>query len=367
MHRISRPGIALLLLALTACSAAAPGSGTPEGSDSASPVNPTVAPSTAAPPQSAEPAAGGTLAFLRDLELILLDVATGTETATGVVGVTPVALTGDGQALIGYRTIVGNPHEVSLVRQPLDGADATVLAETVPHLSARPSPDGRVLAFASNRAAPGGIVLVSLDHGDATQLTTAGDTALVWSPDGKLLATSRLRANGGSDLYLVEAATGASRQVTDDEWEDAPFAWTDDGSAVLTTSHRGGDGTKFATFVWQVDVPSGELTQRDDLKSRVLDFSFPSPNGMWDARLSQHGRLMITEPGRAVGSRVDTVDIGVHLTWSPNGAWLVWTKFSAPGESDLYLVHVPDGEPTQLTSTPGAESHPVWGPVRHGF
>jgi len=47
------------------------------------------------------------------------------------------------------RVIPGNPHAVSLVRQPTNGGQATVLVDEVPFGSAPPSPDDRWLLLGS--------------------------------------------------------------------------------------------------------------------------------------------------------------------------------------------------------------------------
>lgn len=296
----------------------------------------------------------------------MLDLETRVETATGITDFVPMAFTTDDGALIGVRTIPDNPHAVRLDRQPLDGSDATVLAETIPFQAPASSPDGRSILFSSDGAPSSGLILVDLESGEARQLTTDGGFGGIWSPDGTTIAYARVADSDGHDLFIVDVASGATRQITNDEWEDAPFRWTEDGTAVLTTSHRGGDGTRLAITTWQVGVADGTLTHRPDLESDVTQYDFFSPDGRWRARISPQYTLSITEPDRGIGNRLGAADSGTHLTWSPNSAWLVWTRFD-DGNGDLYVVHAPDGEPIRLTRTPGSESSPVWGPIRHGF
>lgn len=298
----------------------------------------------------------------------MLDLQTGQESETGVTDVTPLAFVHDWRSVIGLQTIVDNPHALRLVRQPLDGAEAVVLADTVFGFGS-PSPDGQWMAFGSDGADTNGIVLVALATGEATQLTSDGATTLAWSPDSTLIAYERFDpAAMRSDLHVVDVATGASRQLTQDEPEDSPFGWTDDGRGVLTTSHRGGDGTRLAITVWEVDVADGALTHRPELEDDVISFDFPAPGGRWVARITPQYSLRIVGEGLGTGTRLGRGDSGTHLTWSPNGAWLVWTSFDeGAGSADLFMAHAPDGDPIQLTRTPASETHPVWGPARHGF
>lgn len=366
MKRMARSTALVIATIVTACAASAPSSS----------VEPSVAPSLASPAASASsgaleapnPTPGGQLAFLRDGELIVLSLETGEETATGVTGVTPVAFVDDWASVIGLQAITENLHALRLVRQPLDGSEAVELAASVPGAGSM-SPDGDWLAFGGDGAETSGIVLVSLATGEATRLTTDGATAPSWSPDSTLIAYQRFDpATMQADLHVVDVATGATRQLTDDEWEDSPYAWAEDGLSIFTTSHRGGDGTKLAITVWQVDLADGALTERPDLEDSVISFEFPAPDGRWSARITPQYSLRIVGEGLGTGTRLGHGDSGTHLTWAPNSAWLVWTAFhETVGASDLFMAHAPDGEPIQLTRTPASESHPVWGPARHGF
>lgn len=366
MNRIARSSALVLGTIVTAC-AATPSSLSSEPSAAAplpSPAASTPTGTAAAP----ELTPGGQLAFLRDGELIVLSLETSEETATGIVGITPVAFVLDWTSIIGLQTIADNPHARRLVRQPLDGGEAVELAGTVPG-GVSVSPDGTWLAFASDGAPTSALVLVSLVTGEATALSADGATAATWSPDGTLIAYQRVDpATMQGDLHVIDVATGVSRQLTDDEWEDSPYAWTDDGRSILTTSHRGGDGTKLAFTVWQVDLADGALTPRPELEDSVVSFEFPAPDRRWAARITPQYSLRIVGDGLGTGTRLGHGDAGTHLTWAPNGAWLVWTAFDeAAGAADLFMAHAPDGEAVQLTRTPAGESHPVWGPARHGF
>jgi Tol biopolymer transport system component len=368
MTRLTGMIAAALCVGLVACSSASPPpSGTPPTIASSVPSASASAQASLSPSATSGPAPGGQIAFVRDQELMLLDIASGAETATGITGVSPLAFTADQASLIGVRVIPDNPHAVSLVRQPTDGEEATVLVDELPFDSPSPSPDGRWLLFGSSGVPPGGIVLVDLESGEAHQLTTDGGWGGVWSPDGTRIAYVRQADSEGQDLFVIDVATGATQQLTNDEWEDEPLRWTEDGSAVLTTSHRGGDGSRMSITVWQIEALSGQLTERPDLDTAVTSSDLLSPDGRWRARISPQYILSITEPDRGAGNRLGPADTGTHMTWSPNSAWLVWTAWEGPESADLYMVHAPDGEPIRLTRTPEMESHPVWGPIRHGF
>jgi len=371
--RLVRIGSATaLMLAVIGCSpVAAPSSATPSASVPASTSVPTDSsvprPGPTTSPEAAAP--GGLLAFLRDGELFVRDMANGTETSVGTTNQTPLAFTVDGTALIVVEAIPDDLYHAVLARQPIAGGPSTALATVQPlYGPLSQSPDGRFIGFGSDGAAPNGITLVDLESGEAIQLTNDGGLSPVWSPDSRTIA---YEASNGQDydLFVVDLDTRTPRRLTGDEFQDSPFAWTEDGRSVLVTSHRGGDGRKRSISAWQVDVADGALTHRPGLTANASPMSLRSPDGRWDAHLNEHGSLLITNPGVKTGTRVaraPEVDGSVHLTWSPNGAWLVWTGF-IDGAFDLFIVHAPDGEPMNLTRSGTNESHPVWGPIRHGF
>jgi TolB protein len=82
------------------------------------------------------------------------------------------------------------------------------------------SPDGERIAFISTRGArasegPGDLYLMDRRGGNLTRLTT--DLALqaqpAWSPDGRSILISG-SANGRSEIYLIDLATGSSQRLT---------------------------------------------------------------------------------------------------------------------------------------------------------
>jgi tricorn protease len=80
---------------------------------------------------------------------------------------------------------------------------AHVAKDTFPRIS----PDGRWVAFSSDRFGNDDVFLVPIAGGEPKQLTfaTTGDTVLNWMPDGKgiLVATSRAVSPWRSPLYVV--------------------------------------------------------------------------------------------------------------------------------------------------------------------
>jgi Tol biopolymer transport system component/tRNA A-37 threonylcarbamoyl transferase component Bud32 len=116
------------------------------------------------------------------------------------------------------------------------------IQSTFSELHAQYSPDGRRIAFESNRAGDTAeIWLADADGSNPTQLTrgpgrwqgTAG-----WSPDGRSIVFDSQAENGHVDIWTIGTDGSGLRQVTHGPADDTVPIWSRDGRFIYFVSNR---------------------------------------------------------------------------------------------------------------------------------
>jgi Tol biopolymer transport system component len=126
---------------------------------------------------------------------------------------------------------------------PKTPPDEPLIATTRYHGNPMYSPDGRKLAFHSNRSGSVEIWVSDADGSHLAQLTNCGGTnngTPRWSPDGSLIAFDS-RSTGNAEIFVVSSEGGGLRQITNNPAEDVVPSWSRDGKWIYFASNRNGD------------------------------------------------------------------------------------------------------------------------------
>jgi Tol biopolymer transport system component len=102
------------------------------------------------------------------------------------------------------------------------------------------SPDGKRMAFASDRSGHYEIYVCDIDGRNVAQLTSMGVNARAprWSPDGSKIAFD---ARGGfADIYVIGVDGGPLSQLTSEPSDDVRPSWSKDGRWIYFRSDRSG-------------------------------------------------------------------------------------------------------------------------------
>ena len=305
----------------------------------------------------------------------------------------------DGTSIVYAYTVIDpetKKANTQLWRTSLDGQDRRQLTFSGSRNDgARWSPDGRQLAFVSDRAEEKryGIYLLAADGGEARQLVTMHQrpTGLAWSPDGATLAYTlafdpeypdgappgpdeapRVRVTRRIDykqdtredgylgdnrtqIFLVDAASGESRRLTADLVDHHAPAWSPDGRQIAAQIGR--DNGMHSQLII-IDVTSGDVETIGPARGVVGSWAW-SPSG---------DRIMVTgEPERTWQNDVFVYDVGAKelrrvtddlqpfpgtgypgLVSPPQPVWLdesiVLFTGTRAGASGLYTIDVSSGD-----------------------
>jgi Tol biopolymer transport system component/serine/threonine protein kinase len=130
-----------------------------------------------------------------------------------------------------------------------------LIASTRSDQGPRYSPDGKKIAFQSDRAGSDSIWVSNADGSSQTQLTSMAGNAPSWSPDGRRIAFNSA-PDGNVDIYVIGAQGGAPKRITTNPAVDTWPSWSTDGRWIYFSSDRTGK-----TEIWRVPAEGGVESQ----------------------------------------------------------------------------------------------------------
>jgi dipeptidyl aminopeptidase/acylaminoacyl peptidase len=176
------------------------------------------------------------------------------------------------------RTVLLNdePREISIGRHLVysrRSADMNIWRATIPPPGSAPtepelfitstrtdikpeySPDGKKIAFNSDRSGSREIWIANADGSNQVQVTFFGGPLVgvtTWSPDGQWLLF-HARPEGQADLFVIPAAGGSPRRLTTHSADDTLSSYSRDGRWIYFSSARSG-----TIQIWKMPAEGGE-------------------------------------------------------------------------------------------------------------
>ena len=218
------------------------------------------------------------------------------------------------------------------------------------------SPDGRRIAFTSDRDGDSEIFVMNADGTQQRQVTRNDwrDSDPSWSPDGRRLAFT---GNGGRTIVVVGVDGRGLTQLTTSGTDSQPD-WSPDGRTIAFVSRRDGSGQ---VYLMNADGSNQRRLVADDEFHGTPAFS---PDGTRIAFEGGADAVYIDVVQVDGSGRVRLTDTGGDLepSWSPDGRTIVFSTWR-DGRDDLWAIDADGGGERWLTATRYvSETSPSWSP-----
>ncbi|HKC23285.1 MAG TPA: protein kinase [Thermoanaerobaculia bacterium] len=240
------------------------------------------------------------------------------------------------------------------------GAPEPVVATTREESRGAFSPDGRSIAFNSDRSGQMNLFVHSLEDAGTRAVTRGpgGDYQASWFPDGRRLAFFSSRS-GAVDVWTVDLATGDLAQLTHESTIDVNPCVSPDGERIAFQSDRSG---RLEVWIMNADGSEPRALTRVGVLGHFLRFTkdgrsilFRSPAGGGASRTME-----VPVEG---GEPRPTAEVagGSHMTLSPDGAKVM----DVVGHRALWVSPLAGGAPEKVfeLEDPSVRiDYPVWSP-----
>ena len=218
------------------------------------------------------------------------------------------------------------------------------------------SPDGQWIAFVWWSEHSEEDIYIIPSRGGATRPLVRSperDDHPEWSPDGKEIAFSSER-DGQFDIWITPASGGPPRQVTTNPADDGVPAWSPDGSWLVFQSNRGG-----AYDIWVIPATGGEARRITDTHDMYVPRWSPDGRSISFHQTTFPGELWVmpAEGGRPQ-RLLDRVPGGGQPAWSPDAREIAFIQRGTEGELEIWRMAASGGDAVQVTW--GAMVHTWW-------
>jgi eukaryotic-like serine/threonine-protein kinase len=268
---------------------------------------------------------------------------------------------------------------------PALGGTPRILVPVVGALPGPISSDGREFLYALHDS----LYVRPLEAGQPRFIVASFELhSFAWSPDdrwivyvsgnGSFIADAFLGNLAPSGIWVLPAAGGTPRRVTDERSLNVSPVWAPDGRTLFYVSNRDGGRDVYAVAVTGSGRPAGRAERLTTganahgislaANGRMLAYSvFTETSNVWSLAIPDGAPVSVAQ-ARPVTTGNQTIE---NFDISPDGRWLVFDS-NRNGVDQIFRVPLAGGEPEQLTNDSTDVFFPAYSPdgreiAFHGF
>jgi TolB protein len=230
------------------------------------------------------------------------------------------------------------PSETTLLISNADGSGERALTQGALDYNPAWSPDGKWIAFTSERNGSADLYRVRTDGSGLERLTDdpAFDDQAAFSPDGNQIVFVTTRAGGTANLWILDVQTHRAKPLTSGPGGDFRPAWSPDGKWIAFSSDRE-SSLPMAKGRWE--------------HLHLVDIYLVRPDGSGLKRLSRHGDFCGSPKWLRDSKSVVVYCMPAEDTWT-------FRVRVVEGETSLMRIDVASGDATPMNVGPGVKIFP---------
>ncbi len=231
------------------------------------------------------------------------------------------------------------PSEASLFVSNADGSGERGLTHGTLDYNPAWSPDGKWIAFTSERNGSADLYRVQIDGSGLERLTDdpAFEDQAAYSPDGRQIVFVTTRAGGTADLWILDVQTHRAKPLTSGPGGDFRPAWSPDGKWIAFSSDRE-SSLPMAKGRWE--------------HLHLVDIYMVRPDGSGLKRLSRHGDFCGSPKWAGDSKSVVAYCMPAEDTWT-------YRVTAMEGETTLTRIDVASGDAKPMSVGPGVKIFPA--------
>ena len=227
------------------------------------------------------------------------------------------------------------------------------------------SPDGKSLAFVSNRDGRFKLHVMNLDGTGLRRLTddAGADDNPAWSPDGSRIAFVS-EAGGEADIFVIGADGQGRRRLTTARGPDLHPEWSPDGRRLLFSSMRDSPDLAAPDRIDVYVMDADGRGQRRLTRDRGSSYASWSPDGtgmLLRTTIEGDSEIALADvDGRIVRRLTRHPGFDGWPAFSPDGARVAFARErgDAEDQADIFVVDLRTGAERLLAGEPGRKTNP---------